>query len=207
MFTPVMFTNVAYRLTRAHLIRPTLLRPALALACAALLASGCSSLRSIAGLDKDAPDEFQVVQRAPLSMPPDFGLRAPDPGAPRPQEVTPTDRARQIVIDRQVAPGESTLQPIEGLSVGETALLKQAGAASADPNIRREVNRETATLADADKRWIDSLLFWKKAQPAGSVVDPEKESARLRENAALNRPVTTGETPTIKKKSSALFEF
>jgi hypothetical protein len=172
-----------------------------------LLASGCSSLRSIAGLDKDAPDEFQVVQRAPLSMPPDFGLRAPDPGAPRPQETTTTDLARQIVIDREVKPGESTLRPIAGLSVGETALLKQAGADGADPNIRRQVNNETATLADADKRWIDNLLFWKSTPPAGSVIDPEKEAARLRENAALNRPVTAGETPTIKKKSSALFEF
>jgi hypothetical protein len=182
-------------------------RPALVIACAALLLAGCSSLRSIAGLDKDAPDEFQVVTRAPLSMPPDFGLRAPDPGAPRPQEVTPTERARQIVIDREVAPGEPRVRPIEGLSVGESAFLKHAGAASSDPNIRRQVDRETATLADADKRWIDSLLFWKKSQPAGTVVDPEKESARLRENAALNRPVTAGETPTIKKKSSALFEF
>lgn len=202
-----MFMNVAFRLTGVRLIRPTLLRPALALGCAALLASGCSSLRSIAGLNKDAPDEFQVVQRAPLSMPPDFGLRAPDPGATRPQETTTTDRARQIVIDRQTTPGESTLRPIEGMSVGETAILKQAGIAAADPNIRREVDRETATLADADTRWIDHLLFWKTPQPQGSVVDPEKEAARLRENAALNRPVTTGETPTIKKKSSALFEF
>lgn len=189
------------------MIRPTLLRPALALACAALLASGCSSLRSIAGLDKDAPDEFQVVQRAPLSMPPDFGLRAPDPGAPRPQETTTTDRARQIVIDRQVAPGESKVRPIEGRSVGEAALLKQAGATGSNTDIRRQVDRETSTLASADKHWVDTLLFWKTAQPAGSVVDPEKEAARLRENAALNRPTTAGETPTIKKKSSALFEF
>jgi hypothetical protein len=202
-----MLMNAVSRFAGFRLIRPTLLRPALALACAALLATGCSSLRSIAGLDKDAPDEFQVVQRAPLSMPPDFGLRAPDPGAPRPQETTTTDRARQIVIDRQVDPGQSTLRPIEGLSVGETALLKQAGAAGADPNIRRQVDRETSTLADADTRWIDHLLFWKSPQPVGTVVDPEKESARLRENAALNRPVTTGETPTIKKKSTALFEF
>lgn len=187
--------------------RSSVLRPLLALACVGVLVTGCSSLRSIAGLDKDAPDEFQVVKRAPLSMPPDFGLRAPDPGAPRPQETTTTDRARQIVIDREVTAGEATLRPIEGRSVGETALLKQAGTTSSDPNIRREVDRESSTLASADKRWVDTLLFWKTPEPGGSVVDPEKESARLRENAALNRPTTAGETPTIKKKDTALFSF
>lgn len=205
-----MLRTVAFsRSTGARVIRPTsLLRPALTLAAAALLVGGCSSLRSITGLDKSgAPDEFQVVQRAPLSMPPDFGLRAPDPGASRPQETSTTDRARQIVIDRQVPAGETTVRPLAGRTLGEAALLKQAGATTSDPNIRREVDRETSTIADADKRWIDSLLFWKTPQPSGSVVDPEKESARLRENAALNRPATAGETPVIKKKSTALFEF
>ena len=184
------------------------IRPVLALALVATLAGGCSTLRSIAGMDKsNTPDEFQVVSRAPLSMPPDFGLRAPTPGAPRPQDTSTADRARQIVIDRQ-STGVTAPRPIEGLTAAETALLKKAGAASADPNIRREVDADTLTLADADKRWIDTLLFWKTPTPdPGTVVDAQKESARLRENAALNKPVTTGVTPTIKKKSSALFEF
>ncbi|RYE94373.1 MAG: DUF3035 domain-containing protein [Oxalobacteraceae bacterium] len=40
------------------------------------------------GLTRDAPDEFQVTTRAPLSMPPDFSLRPPRPGASRPQELS-----------------------------------------------------------------------------------------------------------------------
>jgi hypothetical protein len=189
------------RSTRFHFVRPVL-----ALACAALLAGGCSSLRSVAGLDKNPPDEFQVVNRAPLSMPPDFGLRAPDPGAPRPQETAPTDVARQIVIDRQTT-GAAPVRPIEGLSPAEAALLKQAGATKADPDIRRQVDRETSTLAAADKHWIDTLLFWKTPETPGTIVDATKESQRLRENAALNKPTTAGQTPIIKKKSTALFEF
>ena len=34
------------------------------------------------GLTRDAPDEFQVTTRAPLSMPPDFTLRPPRPAPP-----------------------------------------------------------------------------------------------------------------------------
>ena len=45
------------------------------------------------GLTRDAPDEFQVTTRAPLSMPPDFTLRPPRPGATRPQELTQREQA------------------------------------------------------------------------------------------------------------------
>ena len=51
----------------------------------ALGVSGCESTRETFGLNKQAPDEFQVVSRAPLSLPPDFTLRVPEPGASRPQ--------------------------------------------------------------------------------------------------------------------------
>jgi hypothetical protein len=186
---------------------PRVTRAFAALAFVAVAASGCSTLRSVAGLDKSAtPDEFQVVSRAPLSIPPDFGLKAPDPGAQRPQETSPTDRARQIVIDRQVG-ADPVPSTVAGLSPSESALLRQAGATSANPNIRRDIDRETTTLAQADKRWIDSLLFWRSMPEPGEIVDADKESQRLRGNAALNKPTTEGQTPSIKKKQSALFTF
>ncbi|MBK5955442.1 hypothetical protein CCR92_15760, partial [Rhodospirillum rubrum] len=54
------------------------------LVAAALLAplalSGCSNAKKSLGLDRQPPDEFKVVTRAPLAMPPDFNLRPPQPG-------------------------------------------------------------------------------------------------------------------------------
>ena len=73
----------------------------LTIAIVALSTSGCSSFRGWMGASKAAPDEFRVVTRAPLSMPPDYGLVAPQPGAPRPQETDVRESARQIVVDRQ----------------------------------------------------------------------------------------------------------
>ena len=57
----------------------------------ALGVAGCESTRETFGLNKQAPDEFQVVSRAPLSLPPDFTLRVPEPGAARPQTGTTTE--------------------------------------------------------------------------------------------------------------------
>ena len=70
----------------------------------ALFTSGCSDLKKAMGLEKSAPDEFAVESRAPLTMPPDFNLRPPQPGAARPQEKSPGQQARQTI--EQAGPGE-----------------------------------------------------------------------------------------------------
>jgi Protein of unknown function (DUF3035) len=77
--------------------------PVLCLACA-LLISGCSDLKKAVGLERSTPDEFAVESRAPLTMPPDFNLRPPQPGAARPQEKSSDQQARQAI--ETAGPGE-----------------------------------------------------------------------------------------------------
>jgi hypothetical protein len=64
----------------------------------AVALSGCEGVKKELGLGKNPPDEFQVVSRAPLSLPPDYNLRPPEPGAPRPQEGTARDQAETAVF-------------------------------------------------------------------------------------------------------------
>jgi hypothetical protein len=75
----------------------------LCLTCA-LLISGCTDLKKAIGLERTSPDEFAVESRAPLTMPPDFNLRPPQPGAARPQEKSSDQQARQAI--EQAGPGE-----------------------------------------------------------------------------------------------------
>lgn len=70
----------------------------------ALLLQGCTDLKRSIGLEKTSPDEFAVESRAPLTMPPDFELRPPQPGATRPQEKSSGQQARQVI--EQAGPGE-----------------------------------------------------------------------------------------------------
>lgn len=69
----------------------------------ASLLSGCSDLKQAIGLDPPMPDEFAVELRAPLTVPPEFDLRPPEPGAPRPQEKTAQQDAEQAID--QAGPG------------------------------------------------------------------------------------------------------
>jgi len=179
-----------------------------------LATGGCSNVKETLGLTKQSPDEFKVVSRAPLSMPPDYNLRPPTPGAPRPQEGTPRDQAAAAVFQYTTTGGlpADAIPPIgEGeaetaQSSGESALLQSAGAAGVDPNIRSLVDSETAE-DEADSRTLaDTLVFWREPEPYGDVVDPTAEQKRLQENAALGKPVTEGQTPTIVRKKRGMLE-
>ncbi len=171
---------------------------------AALAVSGCGSVREAVGIDRDSPDEFQVTVRAPLSMPADFGLKAPRPGAARPQEEPLRDRTRQIVLDAtgEGAKKQVSAAEIKGVGEAEAALLRKVGAFDIDPNIRQVVERETTALELDAKGFVDDLLFWKDKTPPAKVVDPVAERRRLQGNAALGQSATTGLTPQIERKKS-----
>lgn len=187
------------------MIRPLSNKFALAAAIVgALIVTGCDGAREAIGIGKQSPDEFAVVTRAPLSMPPDYGLRPPRPGVDRPQEEKVTDSARDLIV-KSANPNASTLR-VSTASLGETALLSKAGATNPDPSIRREINRESSILATEDDSFTDSLIFWQDRPGPGSIVDADAERKRLRENAALGDAPTKGRTPKIIRKPKGWLE-
>jgi Protein of unknown function (DUF3035) len=68
-----------------------------------LALSGCTGFKQAVGLEPTMPDEFAVESNPPLTIPPDFDLRPPEPGAPRPQEESMTKQAEQVID--QAGPG------------------------------------------------------------------------------------------------------
>jgi hypothetical protein len=184
-----------------------------AITVAAVALSGCGSMRETFGFSKTAPDEFAVVTRPPLVIPPDYGLRPPQPGAQRPQEKEIRDQARETVTGRNtgLVAGGAQLASNSGpgggapRTQGERALLGKAGALDADPAIRRTVDRESTLLAEADSDFIDRLIFWQEKPEPGTVVDPQAESKRIREALAQGE-APKGETPTIKRRKKGWLE-
>lgn len=189
-------------------------------ATSALLVS-CSGVQKQLGLTRSAPDEFAVVSQAPLSLPPDYSLRPPEPGAPRPQEGTQADQAAAELFGKGSKVSRSSqyatlggnsgvtaapVTPVEQVSRGEDQLLQLLGADKAEPNIRQIVDQESTELARASESFADSILFWRTPAEPGTVVDADAERRRLQENQALGQPLDSGETPTIKRKSKALLE-
>src|ERR1044071_5324070 len=99
-----------------------------------ILLSSCTDFRRALGMDRVGPDEFAVESRAPLTIPPDFDLRPPSPGAPRPQEATAADRAR-TVIDT-AGPGEPGKQASSALRPPPGGVSAPAGGG---PDVSQQV--------------------------------------------------------------------
>ncbi len=142
----------------------------------------CSSLGAGAGLTKITPDEFLTVSTAPLTVPPEYGLRPPAPGQPRPQELAPESAARQILLGQRQAVTRSE---------GEQQLVAQAGGDRADPLARYVIDDEFGDLAHKEEGWANRIMFWRRDDAASQAptsiqtsegaisVDAASEYARL----------------------------
>ena len=145
----------------------------LAASAASIALAGCSSIERGFGAQKVTPDEFRTVTIAPLTVPPEYNLRPPRPGEPRPDEIYPDQQARAALLG-------STSQ-FEG-SDAEALLVAQAGGGSADPFIRSIIDGETAGVVRKSRGFADQILFWRDGEYQPPVdatpLDAEEEADR-----------------------------
>jgi Protein of unknown function (DUF3035) len=176
----------------------------LALALPLLSACAGGSVQNALGMGKRSPDEFAVVSRAPLVVPPDFDLRPPRPGEARPLAGTTGDQARATLLGEAPAAAErpaiatQSLEPAS--SAGQQALLGKAGGGNVDPEIRRRIAEENQSLATVEQAMFTRLLKWREPAALGAVVDAPAEAERLLANRASGQPITTGDTPTVVER-------
>ncbi|MGA0314140.1 MAG: DUF3035 domain-containing protein [Alphaproteobacteria bacterium] len=173
-----------------------------------ILLIGCSSARDIVGLGKQSPDEFEVVTRAPLSLPPDYGLRVPIPNISRTQEKSVRDSADDLISSR----GSSSRQKLSrrnrlgATSPAEDAILGRAQARSSDDSIRAKLSSDNKTISGTDKKLIDKIIFWQGAEKPGAILDPEKESKRINDLKSDGKTIANGDVPVIERADWGLLD-
>lgn len=160
-----------------------------ALAATAGLA-GCQSAQKALGMSKVTPDEFRVVTKAPLVVPPDYALRPPAPGEPRPQELQPESAARNALLGQREA---------EQRSDGEKFLVAKAGAEKADPLVRYVVDDEFGDISHKEKSFADRVMFWKKDEAPATTTSALDGSNTPVDAAAEKERITslTGNKPIV----------
>lgn len=163
--------------------------------------AACGTVNDQLGLSKNRPDEFAVMRKAPLVLPPNYNLRPPRPGATGPQEQTAQEAGARAVF------GSDRMAPPLGASQGEVVLLNRAGASETDPRIRQIVDEETASIVEKSDSLTNKILFW-QGQEAGAPLDPAAEAARL--NAAepenmVAAPPPAAETPAVATSTRPVF--
>ncbi len=177
------------------------LLPVICLFAAALSLSACSSVKRELGVGRNSPDEFLVVKRAPLTLPPDYALRPPsDPSEAQPAAESAAE-AKTTLLGKAEAPA------VKGAA--ESALLNKVGVTNANPDIRKVIDEENGYISFKNRSVADKLIFWDDAQPSqdnvpSSVVDAKAEAERLKQNKAAGKPVNEGTVPVIEKKKGTL---
>jgi predicted small secreted protein len=168
-------------------------RIALFLTAAALL-SGCETWREATGNGKDTPDEFAVVTKAPLVIPPDFNLKPPAPGAEPTNSVAPTDAAASALFNTDPAVVAASLPAT--MSDGERYLLAYAHVQDADPAIRQQLAADAGGMRGSDDSFTDNILFWggPKPPPGATPVDADAEARRVDADRA-GAPAPAGTAP------------
>ncbi len=123
-----------------------LLRFALISACLPALAA-CGSL----GYNKNPPNEFNIVRRAPLIIPPDFNLRPPAQNSVRPANPQGADLARLVVLK-----GPQQAKQMDGV---ETRLIEKAarGGVFGD-GIREELENRRSGKVSEEADLVETLV-------------------------------------------------
>jgi len=164
-----------------------------ALASVALIATGCSSTSRALGLEKSAPNEFNILTKAPLIVPPEYNLRPPAPGTSSAENNYTQRSAREALI------GDiDDADP----SRGEIALMAKAGVNRSNPEIRLEIDGVNS-VERKSAGFTNRVLFWQNGQVIDGQGNPmplnaENEARRLESvNSA-----TGGGQVTISKRPS-----
>lgn len=113
---------------------------------AATLMTGCAGLGG-----SNSPDEFRVVKKAPLVVPPDYNLRPPEAGSGVPFEVDPSRAGAASAFGLDIG---------RNASFSERALITAAGASAVSPVIREQVDWEEARVIRKSPSVSETVIGW-----------------------------------------------
>lgn len=183
---------------------------------------GCGGgVKRTLGLEREAPDEFRVVSQAPLSVPPDFTLTPPAPGAQRPQDASTEEGLKSLVLSGSESGATfGTEEPIHNAgtvlesslpSPGESTLLNKADAGAADPNIREALAEEERAKIEKKAsegmfHKVFSTLRHEDEDTKDPLVDAKKEKERIVTQQKEGQPVDGRTTPVIPQKKKSVLD-
>ena len=145
----------------------------LPLLTAGLALAAAAACQSSGNSGTVTPDDFRVVTKPPLSLPPNYSLRPPPPGTSIPAEV-------QAAATSVAAFGAGLGQDA---SLSERALVAAAQANAVNPAIRAQVDYEETKAIRKPASIADRILFWRGD-------NPEDRASAASDNATGDGQVT-----------------
>lgn len=115
--------------------------------------AGCGQLSETFGYGKNPPDEFAIIRKSPLIIPPDYQLKPPLTNLEGLQRLPEQNDARALLTNAPPPPADTEL------SEGERKLLMTAGASNSSDSIRAQIDREGQTVVRKKGNFVERILF------------------------------------------------
>lgn len=157
---------------------------------------GASGIKETLGIGSRAPDEFRVVSRPPLSVPPQFNLRPPSSEAQSPI-IIPSDRQARSIITGKPAQEitdsgydnsiDTTVTPVESTSIDSKPSGKDKKSSA------KSKGGSENTVSDSGDSLFLSKLGADKADPKvrGELVEQKLEAQEKKEEGSWWSNVTS----------------
>ncbi len=132
---------------------------------------GCTGVKEKIGIINKSPDEFQVYEKKPLDVPPNFELRPPIDG----DKIATDSKDENIIFNEEVNTNES-------LTIEDEVLLISIGDKDSDKDIREVINNENS-IREIEKPLLDKILDFDPIievnKEENNELDPNLEKERI----------------------------
>jgi hypothetical protein len=187
-----------------------------------IFVAACSgdTVKDTFGLSHEAPDEYRVVTRPPLSVPPEFNLEPPAAPGDMPAKQATDKQAKSLLTGKPVedsntfklrpanapAPTATKADVPAAKTTPEANFLQKAGATQADPNVRSALERDKIAakpIEEEDRSWWNPRGWWSTDKKEPEVL-AKQEAERLKKNKETGKPANEGEVPETKERDTGV---
>ena len=125
----------------------------LGLLCLTLTVSACGGgLSDAFAYKKNPPDEFAILKKQPLIIPPDYSLKPPNETGSKIARASTRVEAEQILTGREVDINEIA-------SDGEREILDRVGSNPSQNNVRAKIQNDGNNVISKDKAVTEKLIL------------------------------------------------
>ncbi|MCV6599431.1 MAG: DUF3035 domain-containing protein [Alphaproteobacteria bacterium] len=149
--------------------------------------SACAIDKQTLGLGRRTPDEFTVITRKPLSLPPEYNVTPPVN-----KGITSSNISNEV---KNSVLGEK--DSINKLNNEDKSFLSTINADSSDKNIREELTNNSNPANN--RKVVNKIMFWKNKDNS-TIIDNAEEAKRLKENKKQGYKINNGNVPVIEPK-------
>ena len=161
-----------------------------------ILLCSCASSDNLIKLSEVPPDEFAVIRKDPLEIPPNFNLRPP--GKLEKNSSDSSKKAKEVFTDLIGNKKKNNTSDLD-LTPGDSILLEKTGFTEKNSSIREVLTSENSQEL-LNKGRIEKLVESLVGKRNENILNPSEERKRNQEQVATGENFLKSQKPVIIRR-------